>query len=214
MINTINFNLSASDLSSLLCSRICHDLISPVGAVNNGLELLDEGAVDDKEALDLIRISALHAIVRLKFLRLALGYFSKKSSLLDFDEIEKIIKDFIDIEKKVSITWERSEVELFKDNIKLLLNLFMVSYHTIPKGGDINISITNSNNKPRLSFMVKGDSMRVPKYFIQILSGAQDVIIDSYNVHFYYTVLLAHENGISLSYEVNDENIFFIASVK
>jgi len=67
-----NLTLAGPDLAALLCSRVCHDIISPVGAINNGLELLDEGGAD-VEAMDLIRSSALNASVRLKFARLAFG---------------------------------------------------------------------------------------------------------------------------------------------
>ena len=72
MTSKLNITLSGPDLAALLCSRVCHDVISPVGAINNGLELLDEGGTDD-DALDLIRTSALNASVRLKFARLAFG---------------------------------------------------------------------------------------------------------------------------------------------
>ena len=60
MAKNPNLTLSAADLAALLCSRVCHDVISPVGAINNGLELLDEGGAD-ADALDLIRTSALNA---------------------------------------------------------------------------------------------------------------------------------------------------------
>ena len=72
MAKNPNLTLSGADLAALLCSRVCHDVISPVGAINNGLELLDEGGAD-ADALDLIRTSALNASVRLKLARLAFG---------------------------------------------------------------------------------------------------------------------------------------------
>jgi hypothetical protein len=66
------FTLTPSDLASLLCSKVCHDIISPVGAINNGLELLDEGGADDA-AMDLIKTSARNASARLQFARIALA---------------------------------------------------------------------------------------------------------------------------------------------
>ena len=66
------FTLSAPDLAALLCSRVCHDIISPVGAINNGLELLDEGGADE-DAMNLIRASARNASARLQFARIAFG---------------------------------------------------------------------------------------------------------------------------------------------
>ncbi|RUV56051.1 histidine phosphotransferase, partial [Mesorhizobium sp. M5C.F.Ca.IN.020.29.1.1] len=66
------FTVSAPDLAALLCSRVCHDIISPVGAINNGLELLDEGGADE-DAMKLIRQSARNASARLQFARIAFG---------------------------------------------------------------------------------------------------------------------------------------------
>jgi hypothetical protein len=66
------FTLTATDLAALLCSRVCHDVISPVGAINNGLELLDEGGADE-DAMHLIRTSARNASARLQFARIAFG---------------------------------------------------------------------------------------------------------------------------------------------
>ena len=62
--------LSPSELASLLCSRVCHDIISPVGAINNGLELLDESGADE-DAMALIRTSAVNACFFMDFGRLS-----------------------------------------------------------------------------------------------------------------------------------------------
>ena len=87
MAKNPNLTLSGSDLAALLCSRVCHDVISPVGAINNGLELLDEGG-SDAEALDLIRTSALNASVRLKLARLAFGASGSVGASIDTGEAE------------------------------------------------------------------------------------------------------------------------------
>ena len=93
MTSKLNITLSGPDLAALLCSRVCHDVISPVGAINNGLELLDEGGTDD-DALDLIRTSALNASVRLKFARLAFGASGSAGASIDTGEAEKAAQDF------------------------------------------------------------------------------------------------------------------------
>ena len=76
------FTLSAVDLAALLCSRVCHDIISPVGAINNGLELLDEGGADE-DAMKLIRTSARNASARLQFARIAFGAAGSAGMLID-----------------------------------------------------------------------------------------------------------------------------------
>ena len=99
-----NLTLTGPDLAALLCSRVCHDIISPVGAINNGLELLDEGGAD-ADAMDLIRTSALNASVRLKFARLAFGASGSVGASIDTGEAEKAAKDFASVEKKTEVTW-------------------------------------------------------------------------------------------------------------
>src|ERR1041385_1126727 len=133
-----NLTLAGPDLAALLCSRVCHDVISPVGAINNGLELLDEGAADS-DALDLIRTSALNASVRLKFARLAFGASGSVGASIDTGAAEKAAKDFAGADKKVEVTWTGPRAIIPKNRVKLLLNLFMVAYSSIPRGGSLEV---------------------------------------------------------------------------
>ena len=88
------FMLSAPDLAALLCSRVCHDIISPVGAINNGLELLDEGGADE-DAMNLIRTSARNASARLQFARIAFGAAGSAGMLIDTGDAEAVAIAFL-----------------------------------------------------------------------------------------------------------------------
>ena len=88
------FTLSAVDLAALLCSRVCHDIISPVGAINNGLELLDEGGADE-DAMKLIRTSARNASARLQFARIAFGAAGSAGMLIDTGDAEAVATAFL-----------------------------------------------------------------------------------------------------------------------
>src|SRR4030095_10537401 len=92
------FSLSAPDLAALLCSRVCHDIISPVGAINNGLELLDEGG-GDEDAMNLIRISARNGAARLQFARIAFGAAGSAGMLIDTGDAESVAIAFLANEK-------------------------------------------------------------------------------------------------------------------
>ena len=120
-----NLTLAGHDLAALLCSRVCHDIISPVGAINNGLELLDEGGADE-DAMDLIRSSALNASVRLKFARLAFGASGSIGASIDTGEAERAILDFVATDGKTVINWHGARAIIPKNNVKLLMNLFYV----------------------------------------------------------------------------------------
>src|SRR5215217_3407002 len=156
-----NLTLTCPDLAALLCSRVCHDIISPVGAINNGLELLDEGGAD-ADAMDLIRTSALNASVRLKFARLAFGASGSAGASIDTGEAEKAARDFASVEKKTEITWTGPRVIIPKNRVKLLLNLFLIAYGAIPRGGSVAVSLENPEYDAVFTLVSKGKMMRVP----------------------------------------------------
>lgn len=205
-----NLTLSGADLASLLCSRVCHDVISPVGAINNGLELLDEGGTDE-EALDLIRASALNASVRLKFARLAFGASGSVGASIDTGEAEKAAKDFAGADKKVEVTWTGPRAIIPKNRVKLLLNLFMVAYGSIPRGGSLDVMLENPETDAKFTITTKGRMLRVPPKFIEICSGNIEEAIDAHSIQPYYTVLLAEEANMDLKHVVFEDKIAFIA---
>lgn len=205
-----NLTLSGPDLAALLCSRVCHDVISPVGAINNGLELLDEGAADS-DALDLIRTSALNASVRLKFARLAFGASGSVGASIDTGEAEKAAKDYAIAEKKTEVTWSGPRAIIAKNRVKLLLNLFLVAYGGIPRGGSVDVVLENPEYDAKFVITIKGRMMRVPPKFVEIANGTLEEPIDAHSIQPYYTVLLAEECGMDLKYVVSEDKIVFIA---
>src|SRR5712672_145343 len=141
---TGNLSLSpapdALDLAALLCSRVCHDLISPVGAIVNGLEVLDDNpkAEDRDFALDLIKKSARTASARLQFCRLAFGAAGSSAAQIDLGDAEGMARGFLD-EDKTKLTWHLPRVLLPKNRVKLLLNLLIIANQTIPRGGMLTV---------------------------------------------------------------------------
>jgi len=199
-------------LAALLCSRVCHDVISPVGAINNGLELLDEGGAD-ADAMDLIRTSALNASVRLKFARLAFGASGSVGASIDTGEAERAAKDFAVAEKKTEVTWSGPRAIVAKNRVKLLLNLFLVAYSSIPRGGNLDITLENPEFDASFKLVAKGKLMRMPPKFIEIATGTVEEAIDAHSIQPYYTVLLAEECGMVLGHEVSAEEIIFTAKI-
>jgi histidine phosphotransferase ChpT len=98
--------LSDLELAALLCSRVCHDVISPVGAIANGLEILADE--DDEEmrqmAFDLVRRSADQASAKLQFCRVAFGAAGAAGSSLDLGEAGEIARLFVG-EDKTKLDW-------------------------------------------------------------------------------------------------------------
>lgn len=210
MATNPNLTLSGPDLAALLCSRVCHDIISPVGAINNGLELLDEGGADE-DAMELIRASALNASVRLKFARLAFGASGSIGASIDTGEAEKAVRDFIDADRKTEVNWTGPRAIIAKNRVKLLLNLFLVAYAAIPRGGTIDVVIEEPETAPRFTLTVKGPMFRVPPKFLEIHSGRLEEAVDAHAIQPYYTVLLAQEAGMALSAVASTEDVVFTA---
>ncbi|MFT4184806.1 MAG: histidine phosphotransferase family protein [Rhizobium sp.] len=208
-----NLTLTGPDLAALLCSRVCHDVISPVGAINNGLELLDEGGAD-ADAMDLIRTSALNASVRLKFARLAFGASGSVGASIDTGEAERAAKDFAAAEKKTEVSWIGPRAIIAKNRVKLLLNLFLVAYGAIPRGGNIEVTLENPDLEAKFTITAKGRLMRVPPKFAEICSGTLEEAVDAHSIQPYYTVLLAEESGMELSYNVTPEELTFVAAMR
>ena len=197
MASNPNLTLSGADLAALLCSRVCHDVISPVGAINNGLELLDEGGAD-ADALDLIRTSALNASVRLKLARLAFGASGSVGASIDTGEAEKALRDFAAAEKKTEITWNGPRAIIAKNRVKLLMNLFLVAYGSIPRGGSMDVTLEDPEGEAKFTIVAKGRIMRLPPKFLEINSGHVEEAIDAHSIQPYYTVMLADEAGFTL----------------
>ncbi|MBF2715146.1 histidine phosphotransferase [Agrobacterium vitis] len=210
MLKNVNLTLAGPDLAALLCSRVCHDVISPVGAINNGLELLDEGGAD-ADAMDLIRTSALNASVRLKFARLAFGASGSVGASIDTGEAEKAVKDFAAAEKKTEITWNGPRAIIAKNRVKLLMNLMLVAYGAIPRGGSLDVTLENPEYDAKFTIVAKGRMLRVPPKFAEICNGQMEEAVDAHSIQPYYTVLLADESSMELKYSIGEGEIIFTA---
>src|SRR6201994_1475316 len=114
--------IGALDLAALLCSRVCHDLISPAGAIVNGLEVLEESKDEETKtfALDLIKKSARTASARLQFCRLAFGAAGSAGAQIDVGDAEAMARGFIE-DDKYKLVWNLPRVFLPKNRVKLLL---------------------------------------------------------------------------------------------
>ncbi len=203
--------LSATDLAALLCSRVCHDIISPVGAINNGLELLDEGGADE-DAMRLIRQSARNASARLQFARIAFGAAGSAGMQIDTGDAEAVATAFFKNEKP-ELTWSGERALLPKNKVKLLLNLLLIASGAIPRGGRIAVMLDALQTSPRFMLASSGPMVRVPPKFLALHGGqTPDEPIDAHSVQPYYTLLLAQEAGMEISIRAAAEEIVLTAT--
>lgn len=203
-------HLSASDLAALLCSRVCHDIISPVGAINNGLELLEDGGADE-DAMDLIRTSAVNASARLQFARIAFGAAGSAGVEIDLGDAQAVATAYMRGEK-ADFTWNGARAFLPKNKVKLLLNLILIGNGSIPRGGTLDCTIEPGAEGPAFTLAASGRLMRVPQKFADFVEGRfGEEPIDAHSVQYYYTLLLAQEAAMTVSIEATDEAITYTA---
>ena len=207
---TLPVILSATDLGALLSSRICHDIISPVGAINNGLELLEEGGADE-DAMNLIKSSARSASARLQFARIAFGAAGSAGVQIDTGDVQNLANEYMKGEK-AEFTWTGNRVLLPKNKVKLLLNLVLIANAALPRGGTLNVALETPETEPRFVLTSRGPMLRVPPKFLELHSGkTPEEPIDAHAVQPYYTLLLAQEAGMTISIHATPEEIVFSA---
>ncbi|HEY7665371.1 MAG TPA: histidine phosphotransferase family protein [Xanthobacteraceae bacterium] len=193
--------LDALDLAALLCSRVCHDLISPTGAIVNGLEVLEEKDSDEETrnfALDLIRRSAKTASVRLQFCRLAFGAAGSAGAQIDLGSAQTMARAFIE-DDKTNLVWNLPAVLLPKNRVKLLLNMLIIAGQAIPRGGTLIVDPLGDGESMGFRIAASGPNARIPRAVPALLEGtAENGSVDAHAIQPFYAGLLARACGLEL----------------
>lgn len=195
--------LSALDLAAYLCSKVCHDIISPVGAINNGLEVLEEEEAGDGEmhgfAMELIQKSAQQASAKLQFARLAFGAAGSAGAQIDLADAEKVTRGLL-AGSKVELSWTAPSAVLAKDKIKLLLNLVLTAHQAIPRGGTIAVNVGGPPEAPQFTLDCAGTGARLPKEAAAFFTGGEHgEPIDAHSIQPYFAALVAREAGMAVA---------------
>jgi len=201
--------LEALDLAALLCSRVCHDIISPVGAIINGLEVLDENNAEDMKdfAFDLIRKSAAQASAKLQFARLAFGAAGSTGAEIDLGDAEKVATGYMQGEK-AEFSFQAPRVLMAKNKVKLLLNLILLAVGAVPRGGSIAVVVEGDAERPLFTLRSSGPSARIPPAFEKLVPGdIAGIAIDAQAVQAYYTGALARACGMSVTAELDGADV-------
>lgn len=198
----------------MLFSKVFHDLVSPVGAVNNGAELLQEmgnEVLDD--AIDLIGHSALRASRRLEFYRLAYGAAGTRDSV-DVGTARKVAVNFY-ADTKVDVTWP-AEINLSADlvpvgSIKILLNAVMAAADTLSHGGTVDVSVDIDGDHGTMKAVAKGDNATIKEDQLKALLGETSIAdVDPHNVVAYGLNRFAEAYGFKLKSDQVNEGEFIV----
>ena len=192
--------IDALDLAALLCSRVCHDLISPVAALVNGLEVMedDKDAETQKLAIDLIKKSVGQASARLQFCRIAFGAAGSAGAQIDLGDAEKVARGFLE-DDKIKLAWKLQPALLPKNRVKLLLNMLMIGAQTIPRGGNLAADAIGQGETIGFRVTAAGANARLAPAAAGLLAGTPAEAVDAQAIQPFYTGLLAKACGLTIT---------------
>jgi histidine phosphotransferase ChpT len=207
--------VNAVDFASLLCSRLCHDLLSPVGAMNNGLELLADETDPEMRAqcLSLLGDSAKASANKLKFFRLAFGAAGGFGDVVDSREAKAAIEGLLGDNERIQINWMVEESSLSKTAIKVLLNLVLMASDSLVRGGQLDIGAEVKDGTTEIVVRAEGTRLVLDAELRTALNGeaAEDSLTPraaaAWLVH-----LLATESGGHSQVLEPDPNVFLFGA--
>ena len=205
--------LEGLDLAALLCSRVCHDLISPVGAVVNGIEVMEDDADEQTKAfaVELIKKSANTASRRLQFCRIAFGAAGSAGASIDTGDAEGVARGMME-DDKLKLTWSLPRVLLPKNRVKLLLNMLLLASGTIPRGGNLVIEAIGAGDTMGFKITSTGMNARIAPTVPALISGDNGGNpIDAHAIQPFYTGLLARTCGMTVALAPEGETIVLTA---
>jgi len=201
--------LTPLELAALLTSRVCHDVIGPVSAIINGLELmeLEEDEAMRKSALELIERSAQSASSKLQFCRLAFGASGSAGSEIETGEAEAAARGLIESER-TRIAWSGISRRAPKNKLKTLLNLCLVASSCIPRGGQLSVEVNGDGPAFSFHLQAKGPNPRIPSHVAELIAGEDPgTPVDAHTVVAYYAGLLARDSGLVVKFEAGADAV-------
>jgi histidine phosphotransferase ChpT len=209
--------LQANDLASMLCSRICHDLINPVGAINNGLQALDDPAQAEMAdfARGMIANAAAQAQAKLEYARLAFGASSTAGTDFDTRECERVAQILFDIEK-ADLEWQVTPMLLPKNKAKLFMNMLIIAAASVPRGGHVVAKIEGDAGAEVMTILASSDPEKkqrtfMPKGVDELLIGQCEEGVTARNIQPFYTGLLARLSDMDATVSLEGETFGIFA---
>ena len=200
--------LNDLDFAALLVSRVCHDLVSPVGAVVNGLEVLEDETdmAMRADALRLVAASAEQAAARLQFARIAFGAAGSAGAELDLAEVGRIMAGLLK-GGKVELLWQAQAVNWPKDWAKLLMNAVLVAADSLPRGGKVYVETSGEAQTPKFNIRAAGTIARMSAEVERAITGEPTGALDGRSIQPYLTYQLSQTLSAALNVEAAEGEV-------
>jgi histidine phosphotransferase ChpT len=191
-------------LAEMIATRLCHDLTGPIGAVNNGVEFLDDEGFDmQNEAVQLILSSAHEAVNRLQFYRQAYGYMGDHGEA-SLSEKKKLALNFFS-RTKVTLDWpdshtDASGVAMNQTAARLLLNLLIIVGGSAIRGGTLSVRVAQTaTGDKQLDLSIVGETIKIDPDTLAILAHrSSDIVLSPKTAQPYLAITLAQELGATI----------------
>jgi histidine phosphotransferase ChpT len=199
--------ISQTDLAAMLCSRLCHDMLSPVGALANGLELLAEEQDPEMRArcMELLEQSARISTDKLTFFRLAFGAAGGFGEAIPIDEAKAVIEALAADNKRIAINWAIADPSLPKPAVKVLLNLAQIALDALVRGGTLDIGAERRDGAVEIVARARGDRIAFDETIGRALQGdLAEGEITSRTAAAHMIAVVAEEMDGGLQYKLGD----------
>jgi histidine phosphotransferase ChpT len=187
------------EFAALMVSRVCHDLVGPLGAVVNGMEVLEDerDPAMRADAIKLVTMSADQALARIQFMRIAFGAAGSAGAELDLGEIGRLVAGLLE-GGKVTLTWNVPRLYWPKDWAKLLMNATLLGADCLPRGGMVTVETGPEGQPPSFHIRAEGTNARVTEDVDRAIKGeAQNV--DARHVQPFLTYKLSRTVNATLT---------------
>ncbi len=201
------------EFSTFLVSRVCHDLVGPLGAVVNGLEVLEDerDAAMRADALKIVTSSAAQALARLQFMRIAFGAAGSAGAELDLGEVGRLVAGLLS-GGKVALHWEAPHLNWPKDWAKLVMNAAVIAADCLPRGGTLRIEINLEPGVFGFKMVATGQGARIVEDVEKALHGdSADSTYDARGVQPLLTYRLARGLNAGLTMTAQDGRVELVA---
>lgn len=199
------------EFAALLVSRVCHDLVGPLGAVVNGMEVLEDerDPAMREDAIKLVTMSADQALARIQFMRIAFGAAGSAGAELDLGEIGRLIQGLLE-GGKVQLQWNVPRLYWAKDWAKLLMNATLLAVDCLPRGGMVTVEAGSDPAAPGFHIRAQGMNARVTEDMDRALRG-EAVTVDARHVQPFLTYKLSRAVNAAITLVPGDGFVEVIA---
>lgn len=165
---------TSPDLASLLCSRLCHDMLSPIGALSNGLELLAEEKDEEmrQRCFELLEQSAKISADKLKFFRLAFGAAGGVGDHIPVSEARVLVDALLGNNGRISANWQLASDSLPKPAVKTLLNFALIAIDSLVRGGTLDIAAELRDGSSEIVVRATGSKIAFDPQIGRALDGS------------------------------------------